>query len=166
MSKRLMILVAGLCALASVPATAQPINMTLVGASPAGLWSSLGVGIGAAVAAAYPGSTITYQTSSGGLANAQLVSDGRVPLGIAQTDTPPDHDPVASRGPFGSKLTVLMSGPAIRRARFHVRVSNTSTSSPPLVASQRPSALNASDEVYADLLGSSATNFPVPTSHT
>jgi TRAP transporter TAXI family solute receptor len=83
MSQRWLVLIAGICALASLPAAAQPINMTLVGASPAGLWSSLGVGIGAAVAAAYPGSTITYQTSSGGLANAQLVSDGRVPLGIA-----------------------------------------------------------------------------------
>lgn len=36
----------------------------------------------AALAAAYPGSTVTYQTSSGGLANALLLQQGKVPLGF------------------------------------------------------------------------------------
>lgn len=83
MSNKLLGLMAGICALASLPAAAQTVNMTLVGASPTGLWSALGVGLNAAVSAAYPGSTITYQTSSGGLANAMLVAEGRAPLGIA-----------------------------------------------------------------------------------
>lgn len=62
---------------------AESYNMTLTGASPGGLWSRIGGGVDAALAAAYPGSTVTYQTSSGGLANIPMVSGGKVPLGIA-----------------------------------------------------------------------------------
>lgn len=57
-------------------------NLTVSGASPGGLWSALGVGLDKVINKAYPGSTITYQTSSGGLANAKLVSDNKVPLAI------------------------------------------------------------------------------------
>ena len=65
-------------AMCTVPASAQAqLNLTLTGASPGGLWSLLGAGIHAAVAAEYPGSAVTYQTSGGGLANVMLVSDGR-----------------------------------------------------------------------------------------
>jgi hypothetical protein len=64
------------------PAQAQTYNLTLTGASPGGLWSRIGGGIDAAIAKAYPGSTITYQTSSGGLTNVRLVSDGKAPLGM------------------------------------------------------------------------------------
>jgi uncharacterized protein len=63
---------------------AQPYNYALAGASPSGLWSSLGVGIDKAVKAQYPGSTITYQTSGGGLANIGLLDTGKAQLGIAQ----------------------------------------------------------------------------------
>ena len=69
--------------LAGTPIQAQKFNLTLTGASPGGLWSRIGGGFDAAIAAAYPGSTITYQTSSGGLANIQLVSRGKAPMGIA-----------------------------------------------------------------------------------
>lgn len=69
--------------LATFPAQAQTYNLTLTGASPGGLWSRIGGGIDAAIAAAYPGSTITYQTSSGGLANIPMVAGGKVPMGIA-----------------------------------------------------------------------------------
>ena len=70
--------------LAGSPAQAQKFNLTLSGASPGGLWSRIGGGFDAAIAAAYPGSTITYQTSPGaGLANIGLVSRGKVPMGIA-----------------------------------------------------------------------------------
>ena len=62
---------------------AQKYNLTLSGASPGGLWSRIGGGIDAAIAKAYPGSTVTYQTSSGGLANVPLVSRGKVPMGLA-----------------------------------------------------------------------------------
>lgn len=57
-------------------------NLSLSGASPGGLWSLLGAGINASVAAAYPGSTVSYQTSGGGLANVGLVSSGQANLGI------------------------------------------------------------------------------------
>ncbi len=65
------------------PATAQSkYNLTLSGASPKGLWSLLGAGIDSALATAHPGSTVTYQTSGGGLANVMLVSTGKANLGI------------------------------------------------------------------------------------
>ncbi len=64
-------------------AQAQPYQLTLAGASPGGLWSTIGAGIDKALAKAYPGTTVTYQTGSGGLANAKLVSEGKVPMGIA-----------------------------------------------------------------------------------
>ncbi|MEE8622954.1 MAG: TAXI family TRAP transporter solute-binding subunit [Alphaproteobacteria bacterium] len=81
--RKLFLGIAGALALAAGSAGAQPYNLTLTGASPGGLWSLIGAGVDAAVAAAYPGSTITYQTSSGGLANVPLVAGGKVPLGIA-----------------------------------------------------------------------------------
>lgn len=81
--RKLLFGVAGALALAAASAGAQTYNLTLTGASPGGLWSTIGAGVDAAVAAAYPGSTITYQTSSGGLANVPLVAQGKVPLGIA-----------------------------------------------------------------------------------
>ncbi len=69
--------------LAAIPAHAETYNLTLTGASPGGLWSRIGGGVDAAIAAAYPGSTISYQTSSGGLANIPMVAGGKVPMGIA-----------------------------------------------------------------------------------
>ncbi len=68
---------------AAGPAVAKTYNVTLSGASPGGLWSRIGRGLDAAIAAAYPGSTVTYQTGSGGFANIVLVSTGKVPMGIA-----------------------------------------------------------------------------------
>lgn len=67
----------------ALPASAAGLNLTLTGASPGGLWSRIGGGIDAAIAKAYPGSTVSYQTSSGGLANIPLVSRGKVPMGLA-----------------------------------------------------------------------------------
>jgi hypothetical protein len=67
---------------AAAPATAQTYNLTLCGASPGGLWSLLGAGVDAAVKAAYPGSTVTYQTSGGGLANVALLDQGKCDLAI------------------------------------------------------------------------------------
>lgn len=64
-------------------AQAQTYQVTLAGASPGGLWSTIGAGVDKALAKAYPGSTVTYQTGSGGLANSKLVSDKKVPMGIA-----------------------------------------------------------------------------------
>jgi TRAP transporter TAXI family solute receptor len=69
------------CILASVqPAASQPYNLTIAGYSPGGLVSTAGAGLDRALNAAYPGSTLTYQTSSGGLANALLLDQKKVPL--------------------------------------------------------------------------------------
>ncbi len=81
--RKMMYGVFGAALLAATPAAAQTYNITLAGASPGGLWSAIGAAIDKTVNAAYPGSTITYQTGSGGLANARLVQDRKVPIGIA-----------------------------------------------------------------------------------
>jgi TRAP transporter TAXI family solute receptor len=62
------------------PASAQPYNLSIAGYSPGGLVSTAGAGLDRALAAAYPGSTVTYQTSSGGLANAMQLEQKKVPL--------------------------------------------------------------------------------------
>ncbi len=95
-------LVTGLAA----PTQAQKYNLTLSGASPGGLWSRIGGGIDAAIAKAYPGSTVSYQTSSGGLANVPLVSRGKVPMGLA-TD---------------GELNAIVKGYEGRKAVSNVRV--------------------------------------------
>lgn len=69
-------------ALAAGGANAQVYNLTMCGASPGGLWSLLGAGVDAAVKEAYPGSTVTYQTSGGGLANVALLAQGKCDLAI------------------------------------------------------------------------------------
>ena len=63
-------------------AQAQTYNLTLCGASPGGLWSLLGAGVDAAVKTSFPGSTVTYQTSGGGLANVGLLDNGTCDLAI------------------------------------------------------------------------------------
>jgi uncharacterized protein len=98
------------CILASTvaltqPAAAQKYNLTVAGYSPGGLVSTVGAGLDAALNAAYPGSTITYQTSSGGLANAMLLDQKKVPLGLIA-----DHElAVAIKGkpPIPKPLTDL-----------------------------------------------------------
>ncbi|MDX1486502.1 MAG: TAXI family TRAP transporter solute-binding subunit [Alphaproteobacteria bacterium] len=80
--RKLLIGAFGAAVLAAAPAMAETYNLTLAGASPGGLWSTIGAGIDKAIAKAYPGSTVTYQTGSGGLANAKLVQDKKVPFGI------------------------------------------------------------------------------------
>ncbi|WP_163025957.1 TAXI family TRAP transporter solute-binding subunit [Chachezhania antarctica] len=67
----------------STPVSAQEINESVCGASPGGLWSLVGAGLDAAVKEERPGSTITYQTSSGGLANVVQVQKGTCALGMA-----------------------------------------------------------------------------------
>lgn len=57
-------------------------DLTLCGASPGGLWSLLGAGIDAAVKAAHPGSTITYQTSGGGFANIGQLKQKKCDLAL------------------------------------------------------------------------------------
>ncbi|MPZ58130.1 MAG: TAXI family TRAP transporter solute-binding subunit [Rhizobiales bacterium] len=75
---------AGLAVMLAGPAFAQPYNLTIAGYSPGGLVSTAGAGLDRALNAAYPGSTLTYQTSSGGLANALLLDQKKVPLAFMQ----------------------------------------------------------------------------------
>lgn len=124
--KRILFALAAAAALISFPAAAQKYNLTLSGASPGGLWSALGTGVDAAVASAYPGSTVTYQTSSGGLANIQLVAQGKVPMGIA-TDGELKYA-VAGKQPFKSPVAnvrtlVRVYAPGSRFQMTHLIVS-------------------------------------------
>ena len=79
-----MTMAAGFALMLVSAAQAQtpPYQLTLAGASPGGLWSSIGLGLDKAMKAAYPGSTVTYQTSGGGIANVQLLEKKAAPLGI------------------------------------------------------------------------------------
>ncbi|MFN3643541.1 MAG: TAXI family TRAP transporter solute-binding subunit [Gemmobacter sp.] len=69
--------------LAGAPAQAAPLNLTLSGASPGGLWSLLGAGLDRAVKAADAQSVVTYQATGGGFANIGLIAAGRSDLGLA-----------------------------------------------------------------------------------
>ncbi|HEX7053631.1 MAG TPA: TAXI family TRAP transporter solute-binding subunit [Burkholderiales bacterium] len=126
MRKSALVAAAAAAALVSFPAAAQKYNLTLSGASPGGLWSALGTGMDAAIAKAYPGSTVTYQTSSGGLANVPLVARGQVPIGIASDGElkvaveglPPFKSPVA-----GVRMLARAYAPESRFQMTHVIVS-------------------------------------------
>ena len=82
--KKLMSIVALSAALMALsgPGYAKVYTLTLCGASPGGLWSLLGAGVDAAMKAAYPGSTVTYQTSGGGFANVGLLRQKKCDLAI------------------------------------------------------------------------------------
>ena len=82
--RKLFIGAALAAALVAGPAVAQQkYNLTLGGASPGGLWSTIGAALDKLYNKAYPGSTVTYQTGSGGLANAKLISDKKIPFALA-----------------------------------------------------------------------------------
>jgi TRAP transporter TAXI family solute receptor len=124
--RKLMIGILGAAVLAAAPAHAQKYNLTLAGASPGGLWSRIGLGLDKAMAKAYPGSTVTYQTGSGGLANAKLVQDKKVPMGI--TVDPELSAAVNGTGPFRGKkqkdlrVLVRVYAPAARFQLTHLLV--------------------------------------------
>lgn len=104
MKKFLFAALAGAMAIAG-PASAQKYNLTVAGYSPGGLVSTVGNGLDAALNAAYPGSTVTYQTSSGGLANAMLLSQDKVPIAfISDTEL---AVAVAGKEPFKEPLANL-----------------------------------------------------------
>lgn len=75
---------AGLLAL-SAPAHASD-NFILCGASPGGLWSLLGAGLNAVVKEMDKGSSVTYQTSSGGFANLVQIQQGKCDLAIVHVE--------------------------------------------------------------------------------
>jgi uncharacterized protein len=103
---RIMLLaaIAGTLALAE-PASAQKYNLTVAGYSPGGLVSTIGIGMDKALSAAYPGSTVTYQTGSGGLANAMLLEKNSVPLAfISDTEL---NVAIHGKPPINKPLTIL-----------------------------------------------------------
>lgn len=124
--RKLLIGILGAAVLAIAPAHAQTYNLTLAGASPGGLWSRIGLGLDKAMAKAYPGSTITYQTGSGGIANAKLVQDKKVPMGL--TVDPELAAAVNGTGPFkGNKqkdlrVLVRVYAPAARFQLTHLLI--------------------------------------------
>jgi len=83
MKKILAAFTLGLAFVSVQSAFAAGINESVCGASPGGLWSLVGAGLDSAVKAEVDGSTITYQTSSGGLANVPQVVDGVCVFGMA-----------------------------------------------------------------------------------
>ena len=79
--RRILLAAAGLAIVAS-PAIAQKYNLTVAGYSPGGLVSTIGIGMDKALAKAFPGSAVTYQTGSGGYSNAILLTRKKVPVGF------------------------------------------------------------------------------------
>ena len=118
MRNRFFVAALGIALATSSPTLAQQnYNLSLAGASPSGLWSSVGAGFSQTITAAYPGSVITYQTSSGGLVNAKSVAEGKVPMGLAA-----DMElkaAVTGGGPF--------NGTAVKGLMQLVRVYDSST---------------------------------------
>ena len=75
-------LVAG--TLATVPAAAQTLRLTMAGGSVGGAWSAIGNAIGETIRRESPGAAFTYEPGRDA-ANVQLVATGRVQLAIAHT---------------------------------------------------------------------------------
>lgn len=63
-------------------AQAEPVNLTLSGGNPGGLWSLLGAGIDRAVKQSDPNSVVTYQATGGGFANIGLLGANRTDTGL------------------------------------------------------------------------------------
>ena len=104
--KSILFAAAGL-ALAASPAAAQKYNLTVAGYSPGGLVSTIGIGMDKALAKAFPGSAVTYQTGSGGYSNAMLITRKKVPVGFIG-----DHE-----------MSVIMAGkPPIKKPLKNLRL--------------------------------------------
>jgi TRAP transporter TAXI family solute receptor len=69
-------------ALGSTMAIAEPVNLTLSGGNPGGLWSLLGAGIDRATKVDDASSVVTYQATGGGFANIGLLGANRTDLGL------------------------------------------------------------------------------------
>lgn len=66
----------------STAAVAEPVNLTLSGGNPGGLWSLLGAGIDRATKVDDADSVVTYQATGGGFANIGLLGANRTDLGL------------------------------------------------------------------------------------
>ncbi|MFN3658837.1 MAG: TAXI family TRAP transporter solute-binding subunit [Pseudolabrys sp.] len=87
--------IVGVVALGAGAALAAPLKITLAGGSVGGAWSTMGTAIGETIRLSSPGSSFTYEPGVDA-ANVQLVSTGRVQLGIA-------HAQMALRGLKGEE---------------------------------------------------------------
>lgn len=67
---------------ASAAGAQTPVNLTLSGGNPGGLWSLLGAGIDRAARMENSSSVVTYQATGGGFANIALLSQSRTDLGL------------------------------------------------------------------------------------
>ncbi|MEQ8603225.1 MAG: TAXI family TRAP transporter solute-binding subunit [Marivibrio sp.] len=88
-------------------ANAEPVNLTLSGGNPGGLWSLLGAGMDKAVKATDSDSVITYQATGGGFANIGLLAANRTDLGMV-------HDAevklaLTGQDPFKAPVTNMMA---------------------------------------------------------
>lgn len=84
---------------------AEPINLTVSGGSPGGLWSLIGAGLDRAIKAEDADGVITYQTSGGGFANIALLANKKTDLGLV-------HDAevqlaLQGKEPFDAPITNL-----------------------------------------------------------
>jgi len=92
--RRGAVLAAAMLAAGAAAAWAAPLKITLAGGSVGGAWSAMGAAIGETIRLAAPGSSFTYEPGVDA-ANVQLVSNGKVQLGIA-------HAQMALRGIRGT----------------------------------------------------------------
>ncbi|MDI3468395.1 MAG: hypothetical protein OJF62_000458 [Pseudolabrys sp.] len=85
-----------------VAASADSLKITLAGGSVGGAWSAMGAAIGQTIRLQVPGSSFTYEPGRDA-ANVQLVSEGKVQLGITHAQMALS----ASKGapPFKQKIT-------------------------------------------------------------
>jgi uncharacterized protein len=88
---------------ASAATADTPVNLTLSGGNPGGLWSLLGAGIDRAARMENASSVVTYQATGGGFANIALLSQARTDLGLV-------HDAevqiaLAGEDPFAAPVT-------------------------------------------------------------
>lgn len=81
--KRLLVAAVAALGMTTAQASLDNVNLVLCGASPGGMWSNIGVGVDAAIKAAHPGASATYQTSSGGPANVMQVKRKTCAIGLA-----------------------------------------------------------------------------------
>ncbi len=100
--RSLAALALGATLIGGTAAIAEPLKITLAGGSVGGAWSAMGAAIGETIRQQVPGSSFTYEPGRDA-ANVQLVSTGKVQLGIT-------HAQMALRGmrgtePFKSKVT-------------------------------------------------------------
>jgi hypothetical protein len=99
--------VAACIGLTAGAAQAEPVNLTLSGGNPGGLWSLLGAGMDRAVKVSDGDSVITYQATGGGFANIGLLGANRTDLGLV-------HDAevklaLTGQEPFNAPVTNMMA---------------------------------------------------------